>query len=565
MPAVKNMTDPVAFVIMIAPEHDLEWMALLLGASIRHFVSRPANIYFCIEPDHMPRLSQSTRELIDKLGGKLRMLPADPLFHPTYAIGNKIRACALEYDEERIIFLDTDMMFANPTDLARIAVGDVTVQQEFGEVWTKTAGALGEWDYLYKRFSISDGRLAEVRKRAPKFSYPYFNAGVVSFAKSSGFAARWRDVALKIDADPAISHKRPWLDQIALPIAIMQGEFDLRLLAPLVNKRPRRDNLPNIILAHYHGLAMLRFSMLSRVADRCVRAQLGLRSLEHLLDRVLRNSARDQAERLGGKAPFAKVFGERNTGTNLLEQLLVQNFQTLPLVPRAETAQFFAEARNAFGAVREYAEAPRDLLHQHTFDTLYGWKHARPVPELMARTPRYEHSRFLCIYKHPAFWLKSLHARPYNEFHGKVPSDFATFLAEPFTVSERDMVPYEFSGTPLELYQEKLRGYLELKRQTREATLIVPYEKMLQHQDQFLRVLSDHFKPLGRHLKFLKKAAKQLDAGKRGLKTTDYMKKYAVQNRFEGFDEKARAIYDSQIDPELFATLDALSCLRSEG
>jgi len=56
----------VAIVMMIAPDHDLEWQAVLLGASVREFMVRPVNLYFCIEPDHLPLLGAETRALIQR-------------------------------------------------------------------------------------------------------------------------------------------------------------------------------------------------------------------------------------------------------------------------------------------------------------------------------------------------------------------------------------------------------------------------------------------------------------------------------------------------------------------
>ncbi|NPA93438.1 MAG: hypothetical protein GXO56_07140, partial [Chloroflexi bacterium] len=72
-----------------------------------------------------------------------------------------------------------------------------------------------------------------------------------------------------------------------------------------------------------------------------------------------------------------KIYGERNTGTNYLSQLVALNLPQVRLLPGVvpRWLQLFFPR----------AEAPRDLYFQWTFKRNLGWKHAMaPTAEQLA-------------------------------------------------------------------------------------------------------------------------------------------------------------------------------------
>lgn len=555
----------IAIIFMIAPAHDLEWKSILLVASIRQFAPPDVAVYACIEANHLPLLAPETVALLDRMRVTLRPLSAKSPFKPVYKMGNKQRACSLDYTEDRLIFLDSDMMFAGPSDLSGLTQGDIVVQQEFGQVWEKDAGP-GAWEHIYKSFDISAGQVAALHAIAGKFPHPYFNGGLVSFRNQSDFGKLWLEICLQIDADPAVPGKRPWLDQIALPIAIMKSGQQLVIAPDAINKRPTRDNLNRLRIAHYHGLIRLRLSDLDRVADLCLRNQAGLRSLDHLLYLTQTIEAAARARKSAPFAAYAKVLGERNTGASLLEDILIGNFEVKQLAPRPGDKKFLNVARQSFGSSREHPDAGLDLLHRHSMDTQFGWKHTRPDVARFRRFAKFPYTRFLCIYKHPALWLKSMYRPAYSPNPAQTkpgPDSLHGFLTAPFPLSERDEVDFSFSGTPLEVYQEKLRGYLELYHANPEQTLIIPNEDMLRAPEQIFHVLAQHFKARAGALEFPEKAVKP-EAANTSSHLAEYPGDTAGSDLFEGYDAAARAAYDSQIDTALFEELASLSCLRRQ-
>ncbi|WP_147391952.1 glycosyltransferase family protein [Paracoccus onubensis] len=538
--------------MMIAPSHELEWQALLLGATIRNYVKGEYNLYFCIEDTQLPQLAQSTRNFIRQLGGTIRTISNRGVFNPEYKIGNKVIASTLEYPEDRIVFLDSDTIFVRSVDISELCRGEIAVQEVFFPLWTRNVGQNGVWDQLYGRYSIDQDRLKRLRDRSGH-TFPYFNAGLVSFDKKTGFAQEWLRISREIDADSTITQKRPWLDQIALSLAAMRVSDDTALVKNTINIRPRRRRAHDIVLAHYTNLVFLRSSGLARAADFAVRRVLKCRSFEHFLYQVLKGANEAGRTPDNKNYPFAKVMGERNTGTNLIESTIRRNFRARPLITSPEGATLRNLMNEITAGIPEHPLAWRDLLHEYSMDTQFGWKHARPDIPRFRKNANWDYTVFILTYKHPAFWLKSMFKRPYNPFQKQKAERLRDFMTRDFALTDRDCLPYDFIGTPLAIYQEKLRGYLELAQAAPERTLIFSYEDIIRKQESFLLALSGHFQQSREKLEFLSNAAKSEDRST--LTTADYVRKYSDKNIFAGFTSQDLAIYKQQIDDELFAQL----------
>lgn len=128
---------------------------------------------------------------------------------------------------------------------------------------------------------------------------------------------------------------------------------------------------------------------------------------------------------------LCKIYGERNTGTRFLAQLIKLNFD-VQLTDRL------------------------------------GWKHGR-----INLVPEHERVFCLTISKTPENWLRSMYRRPYemsrkstikvdfNLQHRQSPvmATFSEFIRAPWIAIPRDQVFYHTYPSLLELYHEKLRSY----------------------------------------------------------------------------------------------------------
>jgi hypothetical protein len=96
-------------------------------------------------------------------------------------------------------------------------------------------GGDDRWDRAYAHFGLPypTERVRLLRGRKKQF-VPYFNAGFVAFPdrpEAEGqprFADRWVETALDLDHNCRIGGKRPWLDQISLPLTLARFGYDNR-------------------------------------------------------------------------------------------------------------------------------------------------------------------------------------------------------------------------------------------------------------------------------------------------------------------------------------------------
>ena len=161
-----------------------------------------------------------------------------------------------------------------------------------------------------------------------------------------------------------------------------------------------------------------------------------------------------------------KLYGERNCGTNYLEQLVGRNLGctmlrgTLPRIYRA-----------ALG----WSEAARDAYFRVTFAHNLGWKHAvaGQVSDLQDLPIVDDRLLFLTLAKNPYSWLLSLHRRPYQ---GQPIAGFGEFIERPWKTVGREAGPPSFAN-PVEMWNVKNRSYLHLASGLPALTL--RYEDLL--------------------------------------------------------------------------------------
>lgn len=149
-----------------------------------------------------------------------------------------------------------------------------------------------------------------------------------------------------------------------------------------------------------------------------------------------------------------KIYGERNTNTNYLSELVRLNLgvKELPSVVPANIKRYQEKWPG-----REWL---RDLYFMTHYQSTLGWKHAAVDWSKL-------NGSFLCkekkltvvtLTKNPYAWLLSLYKRPYHQYYKKKP-EFSEFLSRPWKVVRRDGLKC-WSGNPIELWNEKNKSYL---------------------------------------------------------------------------------------------------------
>ena len=157
--------------------------------------------------------------------------------------------------------------------------------------------------------------------------------------------------------------------------------------------------------------------------------------------------------------PKVKVYGERNSGTNFLQALLLQNCQCEVASPQYE----------------------------------YGWKHGFPDEKHLTKKER-KTGVFIIVVRNVSDWLKSTHRRPY---HMQPRESFDDFVRQPVRPleSRRDhpvnVDERETNRTIMEIFCDKFRAYNDFFLNNK--AVIVNLSFLQEQPKDFLTSLCDSF------------------------------------------------------------------------
>jgi hypothetical protein len=166
-----------------------------------------------------------------------------------------------------------------------------------------------------------------------------------------------------------------------------------------------------------------------------------------------------------------KLYGERNTGTTWLRQLITLNLE-VETYPGA-MPEWVRRVQNVVPGT----DWVRDLWFRMRGDTIFGWKHQLVDPSRMGFVERALEQRvgFVCLVKHPAAWVMSLHRRPYDHHWGPV-GDLDAFVKSPWYTVDREHASPVYPD-PISMWNAKCRAYLTLAE--RLPTMLVRYEDLV--------------------------------------------------------------------------------------
>lgn len=187
------------------------------------------------------------------------------------------------------------------------------------------------------------------------------------------------------------------------------------------------------------------------------------------------------ASRAQGAIAEHFVFGERNSGTNLAHQLLVQNIPALK-------------------------ESTGDRIGPQGFR--YGWKHG--FPQMVAAPAS---CLAIVVFRAPATWLRSMHARPWHAVPALAALPFSEFIRAEWQTrvdeqnfgvtrggprwgAELHYDRHPLTGarfdTILALRRAKNEGFLSLTARFANC-LMLRHEDLTANPEGFVRFVSEHY------------------------------------------------------------------------
>ena len=319
---------PRLTVFFIVEPPDYQVMACYLAASLREqFGQSVALVGYC--PDHkLPAVHPEVIRVLGLLGCAVRPFVTEGRFDPAYPHGNKILATMEPRDTEFSCFMDSDILCLRPNDVANIvAPGQVSLTPAAWMGW----GDQDMWGTIYDivGLALPTDRIQLMKQKKGKGKVPYFSSGLFSFpeghrtAAGKSFPQVWYDVARMVDANPDIPQKRPYLDQMTLPLAIQKSGLTWNILPDtqhfILGGRSRGKPLPadrEIFTVHYRKWPVLKEAGLSGLGKTLLEKHTGIKKMIFAMQegpqtledaRALRRAKK--AERLLKKNAPAKVDG----------------------------------------------------------------------------------------------------------------------------------------------------------------------------------------------------------------------------------------------------------------
>lgn len=293
--ATATTTGPAArpdltFVYIVEPP-DYQIMACTLLASIRsQFPDTVRAIGYC--PEHrMDELHPAVFKAHEMMGAEIRPMRIEGMWDSPYPHGNKIIAAMQPRDSAFSAFVDSDVLFLRPNDPANLTrAGHVSCSVAASMVWA------GQeiWDTIYGTFDmpLPEERVTLMR-RSPGPVLPYFSAGLVVFPESGGPGGRfpdvWYETARTLDRVETLEKRRPYLDQMTLPLAIRRAGLDWNILPEeqhyIMGGAIRGEPLPEdreIFTVHYRHFKLLREIGLHKAARGMLTGQTGVSYVRRL-------------------------------------------------------------------------------------------------------------------------------------------------------------------------------------------------------------------------------------------------------------------------------------------
>ena len=222
-------------ILIVAQNGRLTYEAVLLAASLRASAPNYTGKLVVAEPESGPLWSSApevtdtgARDLLIGLGADIRSFHSHH-FGEAYPIGNKVEALGVLEADAPFIFFDTDTLITGPLDEIAFDPDHPTASMARSATWPEPPlygpGYNEIWQSIYDRFGVYMAPTLDTSKPKDDWErYLYFNAGWFFARDPERLQSKLIEVmtALRDDPHPELASQAlyPWLDQIALPIAI---------------------------------------------------------------------------------------------------------------------------------------------------------------------------------------------------------------------------------------------------------------------------------------------------------------------------------------------------------
>lgn len=239
-----------------------------------------------------------------------------------------------------------------------------------------------------------------------------------------------------------------------------------------------------------------------------------------------------------------KIYGERNTGTNVLKKLIEENSasQVLPSVTD-EVMPAFRRIENVLARIPHSASLQDwcgDMVFRNQPPGM-TWKHAATHFD---DPSAFSDCLVLLLTRHPASWLLALHRHPYH-IDLKKSTNLPVFLEEEFSLLGRDRLKCR-TITPPHLWNSKMESYLTFIDQMEKHGIrhrVLKFEDLVTDQATVFSSIDEQLIDPARQISIVEKSTKD------DSKNYEYYRNYYGNSLWATeIDEQSRNIIGREID-----------------
>jgi hypothetical protein len=260
---------------------------LSLGCMVAAIIARKsfpeARFHFAV-PGDAPFELELPEDTLEAL--EVKLLPFSPrpmqVEGRPYRILNKVRALAA-FGGKPVLFCDSDLFFL------RSIPADYLIGRTVPAATPEHGRHNFPWERLYSQFNLCVPGF-QVLCGSGESSPPWFNAGMVYAPNAAALAGEWERICLAVNEWEWVPERWPYLDQIALPLAMASlspcarlteaAVLDSRLNQNLFHWMEDQSYAAHGFGVHHHG----RVSLIKRYFPRIL---MWLRDDYPLLDILL--------------------------------------------------------------------------------------------------------------------------------------------------------------------------------------------------------------------------------------------------------------------------------------
>ena len=264
------------------------YMACHLAASIRKFMPPEVKLIGYCPAHRWDEMNPNAVEVLRRLRCEIRPIVTEGRFDPPYPHGNKILAALAPKETDFAAFLDSDMLLMQDCTIEElVSPGQIGMVPSTSMRWAPQT----VWQDIYGHFDmpVPNERILMTRDQRQRV-VPYFNAGLFvideTFRTPDGqrFAEVWMDCAQTLDRHPTLENKRPYLDQMTLPLATLRAGMTWRIMPEKYNysiggilRGKSLESDADVTILHYRKREILDDAGLKGKPDEYMAELLGIK------------------------------------------------------------------------------------------------------------------------------------------------------------------------------------------------------------------------------------------------------------------------------------------------